>query len=69
MIRHGRNVYATQFHPEADSDGFETRIHIYKHRGYFPPEDADKLIEMCRAADVHAPEKVLKNFVEIYARS
>ena len=66
MIRHGRNVYATQFHPEADSDGFEVRINIYKHRGYFPPEDADRLIAMCRAADVHAPELVLRNFVARY---
>ena len=66
MIRFGENVYATQFHPEADSDGFEVRIGIYKHRGYFPPEDADKLIKMCRAADVHAPEIVLRNFVRRY---
>ncbi|WP_372886355.1 glutamine amidotransferase [Shimia sp.] len=68
MVRFGANVYATQFHPEADSDGFETRINIYKHRGYFAPEDAGKLVEMCRAADVHAPEKVLRNFVSRYAR-
>ena len=67
MIRFGSNVYATQFHPEADDTGFETRIHIYKDRGYFPPEDASRLIEMCRAADVHAPELVLKNFVKTYA--
>lgn len=66
MVRYGQNVYATQFHPEADSDGFETRIHIYKHRGYFPPEAADDLIAMCRAADVHSPEKVLRNFVTRY---
>ena len=66
MIRFGENVYATQFHPEADSDGFEVRIGIYKHRGYFPPEDAEKLIEMCRTADVHAPEIVLRNFVRRY---
>ena len=69
MIRFGKNVYATQFHPEADGAGFETRINIYKHRGYFPPEDAEKLIEMCRAADVHAPERVLKNFVKAYAHA
>ena len=69
MIRFGKNVYATQFHPEADDAGFETRIKIYKHRGYFPPEDAERLIDMCRAADVHAPELILKNFVKIYARS
>lgn len=66
MVRHGQNVYATQFHPEADAAGFETRINIYKHRGYFPPETASDLIEMCRAADVHAPERVLRNFVTRY---
>jgi len=67
MIRHGQNVYATQFHPEADSDGFETRIRIYRHKGYFPPEDADRLIAMCRAADVHSPEAILRNFVNRYS--
>ncbi len=67
MIRYKDHVYATQFHPEADSAGFETRINIYKHRGYFPPEAADDLIAMCRAADVHAPEIILRNFVELYS--
>lgn len=66
MIRFGQNVYATQFHPEADSDGFEVRINIYKHRGYFPPEDAENLIAMCRNAHVLAPEGVLRNFVARY---
>ena len=46
--------------------GFEIRIEIYKHRGYFPPDDADRLIAMCRAADVYAPEMVLRNFVARY---
>ena len=64
MIRHGQNVYATQFHPEADAGGFETRIRVYRDKGYFPPEDADRLIEMCRAADVTVPERVLRGFVE-----
>ncbi|MFW2542055.1 glutamine amidotransferase [Primorskyibacter sp. 2E107] len=66
MIRHGRNVYATQFHPEADAAGFETRINIYKHKGYFPPETASDLIEMCRAADVIWPAGVLSAFVARY---
>ncbi len=66
MIRYGQNVYATQFHPEADAAGFETRINIYKHRGYFPPEEAEGLIEMCRAADVTAPETILRKFVDRY---
>lgn len=68
MIRFGRNVYATQFHPEADSEGFEVRIGIYKNKGYFAPEDAGRLVEMCHASDVHAPERVLRNFVKKYAR-
>ncbi|SIO54410.1 GMP synthase (glutamine-hydrolysing) [Rhodovulum sp. ES.010] len=68
MIRYGENVYATQFHPEADSDGFEVRIRIYKDRGYFPPETAADLVAMCRAEDVHVPETILRRFVERYAR-
>ncbi|MBP0484215.1 glutamine amidotransferase [Sagittula salina] len=66
MIRHGRNVYATQFHPEADAAGFETRIRIYRHKGYFPPEEADALIEMCRAAQVTHPARLLEGFVQRY---
>lgn len=66
MLRHGQNVYATQFHPEADAAGFETRIRIYRNRGYFPPETAGDLIDMCRAADVFAPEMILRNFVKRY---
>jgi len=66
MVRHGQNVYATQFHPEADADGFETRIRIYRDKGYFPPDTADDLIATCRAADVFAPEMILRNFVARY---
>ena len=69
MIRFGQNVYATQFHPEADADGFETRIRIYRHKGYFPPETAEDLIAMCRAAQVNAPERILRNFVRRYGLS
>ena len=69
MIRFGKNVYATQFHPEADADGFETRIRIYKDRGYFPPEEAEELVAMCRAADVSVPEIILRRFVERYSES
>ncbi len=69
MIRYARNVYATQFHPEADSDGFAVRIGIYKHRGYFPPEDADRMTAMCHAEDVHMPERILRNFVQVYGRA
>ena len=69
MIRYRENVYATQFHPEADSAEFELRIRLYRKRGYFPVEDADKLIELCRTATVTQPERILRNFVNRYVRT
>lgn len=66
MVRHGTNVYATQFHPEADADGFIVRIGAYRNRGYFAPSDAERLIADCRAEHVFAPERVLGNFVARY---
>ncbi|HKL66152.1 MAG TPA: glutamine amidotransferase, partial [Roseovarius sp.] len=39
---------------------------IYRHKGYFAPETADDLIAMCRAADVTAPERILRNFIARY---
>lgn len=66
MIRYGRNVYATQFHPEANAHDFERRIQIYRNHGYFPPEDADRLIELCHAAQVTVPGEILRRFAERY---
>ena len=63
MIRYKSNIYATQFHPEADSHVFELRINIYKDKGYFPPEQAQELIETCHQQHVHVPEAILRNFV------
>ncbi len=68
MIRFGENVYATQFHPEADSHVFELRIGVYKNYGYFKPEDAKQLIEMCHNSDVHMTEFILRSFVRKYQR-
>lgn len=66
MIRRGRNVYATQFHPEADARDFEQRIHIYKDHGYFPPEEAETLIAACHAATVTQPGRILRRFAGRY---
>ncbi|MDJ0822911.1 MAG: glutamine amidotransferase [Paracoccaceae bacterium] len=66
MIRYRENVYATQFHPEADAAVFETRVHVYKNYGYFKPEEAQTLIDMFNAADVRWPEKILERFVQRY---
>lgn len=67
MIRYGTNVYACQFHPEADSEGFEVRIRLYQNKGYFPPEQAEALIAMCRAESVEFASHVLQNFVSLCA--
>jgi GMP synthase (glutamine-hydrolysing) len=66
MIRYRKNVYATQFHPEADSAEFERRIIIYRNKGYFAPDEVERLIETCRAAKVTEPAHVLEAFVARY---
>ena len=48
MFRIKKNLYATQFHPELDAEGLVTRIDIYRHAGYFPPESAEELMAAAR---------------------
>jgi GMP synthase (glutamine-hydrolysing) len=67
-FRVGTNVYATQFHPELDVQGLCTRIDVYKHAGYFEPDQADSLKEMAREGHVFEPPKILHRFVQRYAR-
>jgi GMP synthase (glutamine-hydrolysing) len=67
-FRIGRNVYATQFHPELDVAGLVTRIEVYKHFGYFEPHEGDVLIAAARAATVTEPPRILQRFVELFAR-
>ncbi|MEZ4104426.1 MAG: glutamine amidotransferase [Candidatus Paceibacterota bacterium] len=68
MFRVKNNIYATQFHPEGDAEGFTVRINIYKHHGYFPAEDAENLIK--RVEKEHTPhaQEILRRFVEIFRR-
>lgn len=68
MFRVRENLYATQFHPELDADGLCTRIDIYRHAGYFPPESAEELMESARQFTATEPMKILRNFVARYAR-
>jgi GMP synthase (glutamine-hydrolysing) len=67
-FRIGRNVYATQFHPELDVPGICTRIDVYRHAGYFPPDEADDLKLRARASDVCHPPVVLRRFVDLFGR-
>lgn len=68
MFKIKNNIYATQFHPELDSDGLETRIRIYKHHGYFKPEETDELIKLGHSVTVTEPMKILRNFISLYKR-
>ena len=68
MFRFRRNLYATQFHPELDLTGIERRVEAYRHSGYFPPEEAEAVKERAFGASVTEPQKILRNFVQRYAR-
>lgn len=67
MFRIKRNVYAAQFHPEADADEFIVRVDIYKDYGYFKPETADELTRIIRTIDTPEPKKILRRFIKRYS--
>lgn len=66
MFRVGANVYATQFHPELDVPGFLTRARIYRHHGYFAPDELGELTARLALAEVPEPGRLLANFVGRY---
>ena len=66
MFRIGSNLYATQFHPELDRAGIINRVRIYRHAGYFPPEDVERIIEALSGTTVTHPPRILANFVARY---
>jgi len=66
MFRVKSNIYATQFHPEADANEFILRINIYKNHGYFEPEEAEVLVASVRETNTPIPKDILKRFVAKY---
>jgi GMP synthase (glutamine-hydrolysing) len=66
MFRLGTNVYATQFHPEADLEGFTIRINAYKSHGYFAPETAQDLIAAIANENTPEAKRILNRFVRRY---
>ena len=67
-FRVGGNVYATQFHPELDVAGLYTRIGVYKHAGYFDPDEADEIKARAARSKVTWPPAILRVFVRRYGR-
>ncbi|WP_347345462.1 glutamine amidotransferase [Microbacterium sp.] len=68
MFRVGRNVYATQFHPELDVDGITTRIHAYADHGYFASHELELTLEAVRRLHVAHTGRILRAFATRYAR-
>ncbi|RMH38774.1 MAG: glutamine amidotransferase [Alphaproteobacteria bacterium] len=68
MIRAGRHVYATQFHPESGPENFALRIRLYRHHGYFPPDEAESLTRAVAGVDASASHRILANFVDLFCR-
>jgi GMP synthase (glutamine-hydrolysing) len=68
-FRVGANVYATQFHPELDVAGICTRIDVYRHAGYFRPDEADEVKARAAACDVTHPTAILRQFAGLYGRA
>jgi GMP synthase (glutamine-hydrolysing) len=67
-FRIGRNVYATQFHPELDAVAICDRIDAYSAHGYYEPHEQEHLKDAAREAMVTEPVRLLARFVELYAR-
>jgi GMP synthase (glutamine-hydrolysing) len=67
-FRIGANVYATQFHPELDMAGLCTRIEVYKHAGYFDPDQADEIKAQAARSDVSWAPTILREFIARYGQ-
>ncbi len=68
MFRVGENVYATQFHPEGDTEEFILRIDTYANNGYFEPHEAEALKKEISKKPTPYAQAILRRFVECYYR-
>jgi GMP synthase (glutamine-hydrolysing) len=64
-----QNLYITQFHPELTRESLITRLRVYRNHGYFHPDQIDGLIQSLGTSTVEEPPRLLKAFVERYARA
>ena len=66
MFRIGENVYATQFHPEGDTEEFILRIDTYRNHGYFELHEADELKKNVSLKSTPYAQEILRRFVQSY---
>lgn len=65
-IRIKNNIYGTQFHPELDAYGLSCRLEVYKHHGYFAPEEYDEIIRIAEIANLNQVHKIIERFCQKY---
>jgi GMP synthase (glutamine-hydrolysing) len=68
-FRIGRNVYATQFHPELTQAGILTRLRVYHDNGYFAPDAYDEVMAAIDASSVTEPATIMRAFVQRFGRA
>lgn len=66
MFRIGRNVYATQFHPELDCKGLELRARTYAGHGYIPNEALEDMLAHVKNKSTPLAQEILRRFVKRY---
>jgi len=66
MFRSGKNVYATQFHPEGDAEEFILRIDTYRNHGYFKPQEAQALKNAVSRKPTPYSQEILRRFINKY---
>lgn len=68
-FRVGEAAYVTQFHPELDLPRLAERMAIYKHAGYFDPDEYHDIVAEAAVSGVGAaPGLILANFARLFAR-
>ena len=68
MFRVGKNVYATQFHPELTAEALEFRLRLYAHLGYTSTETFESQISRAYDYDYTVNNQILANFAARYRR-
>jgi len=68
MFRIRANLYATQFHAELDVPGIRQRIEVYRDHGYFEPTELDDVVQRASSREIVHPHRIVRAFVERYAR-
>ncbi len=69
MVRAGKNVFATQFHPELDLAGIELRIDVFEDAGYYNPAEKVLIQARVQGVDTSGAHRVLRNFADMYKGS